>query len=56
MLYTVHIIVFIIFVLDIANNFAGSLMGIINAMGNTMGFIAPKVTGIRNIAVFSTSQ
>lgn len=32
--------------LDIANNFAGTLMGIINALGNTMGFIAPQITGI----------
>merc|ERR1719369_1997667 len=32
--------------LDIANNFAGTLMGIINALGNTMGFLAPMVTGI----------
>jgi len=32
--------------LDIANNFAGTLMGIINALGNTMGFIAPTITGI----------
>ena len=31
-------------------------MGIINAMGNTMGFIAPKVTGITNIVALSTSQ
>ena len=34
--------------LDIGNNFAGSLMGFINALGNTMGFIAPKVTGNNN--------
>lgn len=32
--------------LDIANNFAGTLMGIINALGNTMGFLAPMVTGL----------
>merc|ERR550525_385668 len=32
--------------LDIANNFAGTLMGIINALGNTMGFVAPQITGI----------
>ena len=29
--------------LDIANNFAGTLMGVINALGNTMGFVAPLV-------------
>jgi len=32
--------------LDIANNFAGTLMGIINALGNTMGFLAPMITGL----------
>eukprot|EP00091_Calanus_sinicus_P000134 TRINITY_DN10058_c0_g1_i1.p3 TRINITY_DN10058_c0_g1~~TRINITY_DN10058_c0_g1_i1.p3 ORF type:complete len:103 (-),score=25.10 TRINITY_DN10058_c0_g1_i1:65-373(-) len=32
--------------LDIGNNFAGTLMGIINALGNTMGFLAPMVTGL----------
>ena len=45
--------------LDIANNFAGTLMGIINALGefdlyvsaislpgNTMGFVAPMITGL----------
>ncbi|XP_023326905.1 putative inorganic phosphate cotransporter [Eurytemora carolleeae] len=32
--------------LDIGNNFAGTLMGIINALGNTMGFIAPTFTGL----------
>ena len=32
--------------LDIANNFAGTLMGIINALGNTMGFLAPLLTGL----------
>ena len=31
---------------DIGNNFAGTLMGIINALGNTMGFIAPTFTGL----------
>ena len=31
---------------DIGNNFAGTLMGVINAVGNTMGFIAPLVTGL----------
>lgn len=31
--------------LDIANNFAGTLMGIINALGNTMGFVAPMIVG-----------
>ena len=31
--------------LDIANNFAGTLMGVINALGNTMGFVAPFVVG-----------
>lgn len=30
---------------DVANNFAGTLMGIINALGNVMGFVAPQVTG-----------
>ena len=30
--------------LDIAPNFAGSVMGIINAVGNIMGFVAPLVT------------
>ena len=29
--------------LDIAPNFAGSVMGIINAVGNIMGFVAPLV-------------
>ena len=29
--------------LDIAPNFAGSVMGIINAVGNVMGFVAPLV-------------
>ena len=32
--------------LDIANNFAGTLMGIINALGNTMGFLDPMVTSL----------
>merc|ERR1711915_188609 len=32
--------------LDISNNFAGTIMGIINALGNTMGFLAPMVTGL----------
>merc|ERR1711962_1662805 len=32
--------------LDIANNFAGTLMGIINSLGNTMGFISPMITGL----------
>ena len=31
--------------LDIANNFAGTLMGVINALGNTMGFVAPMIVG-----------
>ena len=31
--------------LDIANNFAGTLMGGINALGNTMGFVAPMIVG-----------
>ena len=29
--------------LDMAPNFAGSVMGIINAVGNIMGFVAPLV-------------
>ena len=32
--------------LDIAPNFAGSVMGIINAVGNIMGFVAPLVIEI----------
>ena len=32
--------------LDIANNFAGTLMGVINALGNTMGFVAPMIVGL----------
>ena len=32
--------------LDIANNFAGTLMGGINALGNTMGFVAPMIVGL----------
>ena len=32
--------------LDIAPNFAGSVMGIINAVGNIMGFVAPLVMEI----------
>ena len=31
--------------LDIGNNFAGTLMGVINALGNTMGFVAPMIVG-----------
>lgn len=31
--------------LDIAPNFAGTLMGVINALGNTMGFVAPTIVG-----------
>ena len=31
--------------LDIAPTFAGTLMGIINALGNTMGFVAPMIVG-----------
>jgi len=29
--------------MDIAPNYAGTLMGITNSMGNMMGFIAPMV-------------
>ena len=32
--------------LDLANNFAGTLMGIINTLGNTMGFVAPMIAGV----------
>ena len=31
--------------IDIANNLAGTVMGIINALGNTMGFVAPMIVG-----------
>ena len=31
--------------LDIAPRLAGTLMGIINALGNTMGFVAPMIVG-----------
>ena len=31
--------------LDIAPSLAGTLMGIINALGNTMGFVAPMIVG-----------
>lgn len=31
--------------LDIADNFAGTLMGMINTLGNTMGFVAPMIVG-----------
>ncbi len=30
--------------LDLAPNFAGTVMGIVNSMGNVMGFVAPQVT------------
>ena len=35
--------------LDIAPNFAGSVMGIINAVGNIMGFVAPLVIQTDNL-------
>jgi MFS family permease len=31
-------------ILDIAPNFAGTNMGIINGLGNIMGFVAPQVS------------
>ena len=31
--------------IDIAPNFSGTLMGIVNTLGNTMGFVAPALVG-----------
>jgi hypothetical protein len=31
--------------IDMAPNFAGTLLGITNGFGNTMGFLAPAITG-----------
>ena len=31
--------------IDIASNLAGTVLGIVNALGNTMGFVAPMIVG-----------
>ena len=36
--------------LDIAPTFAGTLMGVINALGNTMGFVAPMIVGMASLS------